>query len=425
MISRFGFYWSKILPISYDNYLSETEILEALRRKLAELIESVNTLGSDFENIGNLIDEYYIKNVLPKLQSDLSDLENKINLLSENTDNRLENLKIYIDTMDNHILEQLTVFEEKHDNDVKSLENQIEALNARYNFLKEYVDKQDGLILLKVSRLMRGLYKNTVTYIRTYFNELSNKTITVISPLTAKRVTLQYALEELLQWQSTGLTAYEYRMLDLTATEYRALNLTAEQYRLYGIRGEYIEPVTKMYDLWGRDVEQPLSSVYAIFGEGITADMGNLDITCEQYRTLSNVYGASELDRYGAYILTGQYKSVFKDTVKVVTDTITITNGVHNLSLELKPLEVDTTVVSYVSLFNDESANKLQANLSFDYVIENSEVGSISYIIKGATFNAVTKKLYLDVTIFHNLLDNGSSVSIKVFGQGITTTKSF
>lgn len=425
MINRFSFYWSKILPISYDNYLSETEILEALRRKISELIESVNNLGTDFENISTIIDEYYIKNVLPKLQSDLTDLESKIISLSENTDTKIETLKLYIDTMDNHILQQLTRLEEKHEKDVESLQEQIESINSRYDFLKDYIDKQDGLILLQVSRLMRGLYKNIVSYVRTYFSDLSNKTIDVISPLTAKRVTLQYALEELIQWQSTGLTAYEYRMLDLTATEYSALNLTAEEYRLYGIHGEYVHPVTKMYDLWGELVEQPLSSVYSIFGDGITADMGGLDITCDQYKQLSNQCGASELDRYGAYILTGQYKSVFKDMVKVVSDVVTLQNGVHDLTVEVKPQDYDESIVSYVSLFTDASADKMQSNLIFDYTINNNAIGTLSYVIRGVTFNQVTKQLFVDVTVYHNLLDNGSSVAVDMYVEGITTTKSF
>lgn len=342
---------------------------------------------------------------------------------SVNTD--IENLKIYVDTMDNHTLSMLTGLEEKHDADIKTLLHQIEAVNDKYNFLQEYIDKMLGLQKLEFSRLLSGLYHNTRVYIRTYFNKLSRDTITVISPLTAKRITLQQALEELLQWQATGLTAYEYRMLDLTATEYKNLNLTAEQYRLYGIEGEYIQPKNEHYSLEGELVEQPLSSVYSVFGHGLPANMDNLEITAETYRNISEEYNAVTLDRFGEYIFKGMYKSVNVDTVSISSDIITVNNGVTEKVLTLMPMLDYNEGVEYVSMFDTDSAGKAELMPQFDIDISSLDRpnGTFSAQIGSVTFDNATQALKMKCYIFNSLTDNGTPVPINVHFIGHTTTK--
>lgn len=427
MIRPFGFFWSKILPISYDNYLSETEILEMLRQKTDELILKVNDLGTQFENIGDIVNNYYISNVLPELEKTLDSIREYIVELESTTEEKIENLKIYVDTMDNHILIKLSDLEVKHDADIDRLQAEIDLLDNRADFLRSYVDKQLGLKMLEVSRMMRALYRNVVTYVRTYFEELANTNIIVASPLTGKKVTLQYALEELLQWQAHGLTAYQYRMLDISATDYLNLGLTAEEYRLYGISGDYIQPKNEHFDLSGVRTEEPLSSVYEIFGDGITANMGNLDITCEQYRALSEEHSALELDKYGAYILTNQYKSVNKDTISIVSPEHILGNGVHEINVPLSPiLDSETNpTVPYVSLFNAMSADVAELIPVFGVDISqlNAPTGSFSAQLGNVTFNAVNKTLFAQVFVFNDLKDGSTPVNVHVQLKGHTTTK--
>lgn len=433
MLRCLPFFWSKILPISYDNYLSETEILEALRRKVCEVINGLNEIGKEVQdlqkNIEGAVENYYITNVLPKLKIDLENLQSQIDSLTEDCNEKYDTLEAYVDIMDNHTLAMLTALEEKHNADIARLEGMITSFEQEYTFIRAYIDKENDLQNLRFIRLINNMYTTIIKWVRKYFNELSNNTITVISPLTAKRVTLQYALEELLQWQARGLTAYQYRRLELTSSEYTALNLTAEEYRLYGISGDYVEPVTRMYDLNGRYAEQPLSSVYENFGDGITADMGGLDITAEQYQQLSNATSAYELDRWGAYILTNQYASVVKDTIYIDTANFTATGSYSHLNMELVP-HLDGDIVDYVSLFNMESAEKATLQVIAIPEVDGDTYisGSFSASIAGVTYDSATRRLYVDVIVsntlqFEDTLNTTYTPPIACRVTGYTTTK--
>lgn len=387
MVAPIGFFWSKILPIPYDNYLSETEILEALRKKVVELIDKVNQLGSSVEDLsGDLqqaIDSYYKDNVLPQLETELEGILTRIDSLESNTMERLDNMKIYVDTMDNHILAKLTDLETKHDADIVQLqeevqlltrrfETELQAISERFDFMKEYVDKQDSVYYTKVLLMFHNLYHNVANYVQKYFDELSNTNITVVSPITARKMSLQACLEEIVQSQESvhGLTALQYYMLNLTADEYKALNLTAEEYRLYGINRDSIKVKETHYNLFGERKEEPLSSVYQAFGHGIDNTLYNtLGLTCDQLESLSEIYTAYDFDNYGLFIYTNQRSAWDGSNLVLHSGQKTAVSGQHSTSVELLPM-TDGTIVPYVNILSaDKVKHVIMSNHTIGYDI--------------------------------------------------------
>lgn len=441
MIPPFRFFWSKILPISYSNYLSETEILEFLRKKIDECIKELNRVEEYIET--DLPDEVkvlvlqVVNEYLAELQATIKDLQEQLDKLQEHVDEQNDNLRKAmeeccqevndrIDSTNELIYDEIATLDAKIQGQIAELDSRIRNVENWYDFMKDYIDKQIALSGMKWVKLLNRQYDVLTRYVRRYFDELSKMTIKVTSPITAREVTLQYALEEIVGFVSHGLTAWEYRQLNLTAEEYRELYLTAEEYRLYGVWliGQ-TQDVVKMFDLEGRETEQPLSSVYEVFGNGITADMGGLDITAETYRNVSDRYGAMNLDKYGEFILKSQLAALYLNTIHVhiPVPLIIDTSGVTKTSIVLIPDmdEQGADLPQYVSMLDSDSLRKL--------VITNTVKtrGDSEWITGTVTVTVLDTSVKTDGTFSVDVLVNntaedadGNTIQFDVDFMGIT-----
>ena len=445
MVTPFMFFWSKILPISYENYLSETEILEALRQK-------VNTVITEVEKIESFLSDELDTHILKEVKSQITGLQRQIdNLTDKYTEqgniidkiqSETNDIQVEIENIDYQIGDLYTKYQVISD-EIEALKEAIReqytTLNSRITFAIEKAEKDLTLKTSEWGYMLTQMYRTIIAYVNKYFKELSNTTIYVTSPISAKRVTLQFALEEMAQVYNRGLTARQYRLLNLTAFEYREMYLTAEQYRLYGISDSTSEghpDLQKCYDLFGVRTEEPMSSVYAIFGDGITADMGNLDITAEQYRELSDRTSTSELDRWGAYILTNQYASLLKDNIAIVSDESTFLSDDITYVFALSML-TDDNVVDTVSLLNAQSAEKAIltpiAEPIMEYTVDSKsyvleDVKNITILLQNVTY--VNGLIMARYHVTHDMVSvnqddptDTMSTPITMKVRGITSTK--
>lgn len=443
MITPLRFFWSKILPISYDNYLSETEILEYMRSKFNDIIMELNKiseyiekdLADDIKKIADQeINDHYKDVVLPQiedLQTQIDQINITIGQLQGALGAGLDELKKLIqknadaiEEMDRRHLELLAQLDSKIQDQLISLQNQLKALDAR-------IDANWSMLELELSnakkewlRLLNRQYRILTQYIREYFNKLASTNIMVINPWTTKQQTLQDFINDLFMRMSKGLTAYEYRALNLTAREYRLLYLTAREYRLYGISNAEGRPdPVKMYDLSGREVEQPLSSVWATFGHGVDAVMQGWEITAGQYRELG--LSDYDLEKWGLYYLSNHGKSVYKDTIHLTADTIIATFAQGQTVTEISGIlkvDEDNGIVPTQELLTDESIAKLIKNV--DVEIPNRDGGSwditgwtYTLVDTGIAFNAKLKS-----TCYYADPETGSKPSDVVIDVTAITT---
>ena len=88
-----SFGWRKILPVTYENFLSETEVLEYIRCKINECIESYNSLITQLpDEVRNIVDDTLdsykveIEKSFSNLQNSLSTTNKELLQLSKKVD---------------------------------------------------------------------------------------------------------------------------------------------------------------------------------------------------------------------------------------------------------------------------------------------------------------------------------------------------
>ena len=127
-ISPICFGWRKILPITYENFLSETEILEYIRQKINECVANYNTLIEELpDDIQKITDE--------RIKVYVKELNSKIDELS----NSLDNVNIQILELSRRI-----------DNNEEKTENELKALNEKIILLHDNVIKQFKLFSAEI-----------------------------------------------------------------------------------------------------------------------------------------------------------------------------------------------------------------------------------------------------------------------------------
>lgn len=446
MIPPIRFFWSKILPISYDNYLSETEILEFMRHRLDQVIIEINKieqyindqLEDDIKGVADAeIKEYHENTLLPLLQELKKELLEEDGKLREMLTELQDAMEACCLRMDKRI-DELDKKVEQYGQVVANLQKDIEDiltkvaamvkdLQNQVDFNKSWMEKSLKLAESKWLRMLNNQYTVIKEWCRDYFDHLATESLYVVNPVTGKWELLNEVLQSMFEFTTGGLTAYEFRMLGLTCQQFRDLGLTAYEFRVYGIHGVYgtaTQAGAKYYDLYGRISDQPLSSVWGVFGHGFDADMDKWDITAEQYRALSDKITEYNLNKWGRYYLSNHGKAVLKDTVHLTADTITVTEfGVQEISGILK-LDEDNGLVDTQELLQDISLEHLVHDAKVEVVgwsdgLYSLAINQFTIVDGGIAFNgyvnngcrqftdtgAVPCTLMIDVTALTSTLE--------------------
>lgn len=246
------FTYQPVMPAVFDDSLSYLEIYAKICKKLNEIIDIMNRYDG--------VTEEWVK---AYVEQQLADIKVLINNLNGDTNNRIDELKAYVNEQIFILTDALNINRESIIEDAKlytdkkfyellhQFSDMIENGFLVYNPIKGY----DTTVNEAVNDLYDALRVYSVT--ATEYDELNltaeqydniGMTATeydffakfflwwwfsknLISPLTGEYVNHQEAIDELANLhRSGGITAGEYDALKLTATAYDEKKITAYQY---------------------------------------------------------------------------------------------------------------------------------------------------------------------------------------------------
>lgn len=246
------FTYQPVMPAVFDDSLSYLEIYAKICKKLNEIIDIMNRYDG--------VTEEWVK---AYVEQQLADIKVLINNLNGDTNNRIDELKAYVNEQILILTDALNINRESIIEDAKlytdkkfyellhQFSDMIENGFLVYNPIKGY----DTTVNEAVNDLYDALRVYSVT--ATEYDELNltaeqydniGMTATeydffakfflwwwfsknLISPLTGEYVNHQEAIDELANLhRSGGITAGEYDALKLTATAYDEKKITAYQY---------------------------------------------------------------------------------------------------------------------------------------------------------------------------------------------------
>lgn len=384
MLRYFDFGFRKILPILYNTYMSDTEMLNDIICHFNEFIKSINSIEDQLND--HLDDFNKLKNDVYSMQKEISGLYDKL----DNVVNELESLiQQNTDKLEDFVNEQIQLindlinsFQLDYHAKIKYIELKMNQLEIELKTIIHEVDNKHDKKEKEILRVISNNYLLLVKYVNNKIDNISLD-IDVVNPINGRKEPLQKVLNQIVEYFSKGLTARQYRNLHLTAKQYRELDLTAYQYRMYGIHKHELNKLYGYkngkgyhYDVYGRKRKEPISSVISAFGKGITAGgYYDTDMSAKQYRIFSEKYGAKNLDLYGKFILTNHFPAMFNTPVYLNTDTLVASDfGVIELSFILKPPDdiLDGTVSSH-EILTEESLEKLFIDFSVEIVTSQIE----------------------------------------------------
>jgi len=229
LISKAGYLYSpKIIPLAYDEALSYIEQIYSLVSKINNVIETVNSIETDFENVSkNYIDEQvalikkwvsetnseFQNMLMNKVESEISSFENEMNTKFNNFESR--------------IMTQITEVTDLLEKELLRMDRNLKSFDIRLSALSGDINKNNDFLLdyfNKMSEELKKFVEDSISY-------RTGNTITVLNPVSNKNTSLNMALKDLYDTRLIfGITAYEYDSLDMEAETYDNLGITARDY---------------------------------------------------------------------------------------------------------------------------------------------------------------------------------------------------
>lgn len=345
-ITPICFGWRKVLPISYENFLSETEILEYIREKINECIQNYNTLiaelPADIQQIVDARIKVYVNELnskIDELSSSLDETNIQILELSRRIDNNEEKIENELKAVNekilllyNDVLSQFKLFTTEINeqlavirNDLRGVEVSLtEKMRVNYNSLVRLMTIKDKIVVAELTKKIDSIAFN----------------IQVVNPVTNRIDSLQNVLNYIVSYFGDGLTCEEYRALELTCVQYRLLGITCYDYRIYGIHDR--TNTLKIRDMNGVENAYPFSSVFTSCGNPPPLD--NFDLSVDELNRFLDKYNINEIDMTGKYILSNHFNSYLEHSLKLVSDSFTVESDGTSVQMIKIPLHLQTDI---------------------------------------------------------------------------------
>lgn len=346
MINSICFGWRKVLPISYENFLSETEILEYIRQKINECIQNYNTLiaklPTDIQQIVDARIKVYVNELnskIDELSSSLDEtniqileLSRRIDNNEEKTENELKALNEKILFLHNDVLSQFKSFTTEINeqlavirNDLRGVEISLtEKMRVNYNSLIRLMITKDKIVVAELTEKIDKIAFN----------------IQVVNPITSRIDSLQNVLNYIVSYFSNGLTCKEYRELELTCIQYRLLGISCYDYRIYGIHDR--SDVLKIRDMNGVENAYPFSSVFTSCGN--PSPLNNFNLSVDELNRFLDKYTINEIDMAGQYILSNHFNSYLEHSIKLISDSFSVESDGTSVQMFKIPLHLQTDI---------------------------------------------------------------------------------
>ena len=345
-IAPIYFGWRKVLPVTYENFLSETEILEYIRQKINECIQNYNTLIAELPmDIQQIVDariKVYVNELnskIDELSSSLDEtniqileLSRRIDNNEEKTENELKALKEKILFLHNDVLSQFKSFTTEINeqlavirNDLRGVEISLtEKMRVNYNSLVRLMIIKDKIVVAELTEKIDKIAFN----------------IQVVNPITSRIDSLQNVLNYIVSYFGDGLTCKEYRELELTCIQYRLLGISCYDYRIYGIHDR--TDVLKIRDMNGVENAYPFSSVFTSCGN--PPPLNNFNLSVDELNRFLDKYTVNEIDMTGQYILSNHFNSYLEHSLKLVSDSFTVESDGTSVQMIKIPLHLQTDI---------------------------------------------------------------------------------
>lgn len=349
MLSNIPFHWHNILPISYENFLSQTEVLECVKDKINSIIFELNTFENDFNNNVKKISNSVIKKYFNEIENDFKEVlksvselqkeveasakslndfstytSKKINTL-ENTDEKIYSQIDKINSTINDIFSFVDSLEKKLDN---------EALNTSTRFTKvyNYIDLKNRVLLSSFMIKLKKMYDDFKKIVIDIPNHIE-----VLNPINNRVEPIEKVLNDIFYWQY-GLSAEEFRRLGLTCEEFTRLNLTSLEFRLYGISLVKKEKMISFFDLHGNVTENPTSSVFDLLGFNEKVD--SFELSNEEINAFMAERNTFEMDKYSLLIFSNHFNAKRDRNVAVISDSFTLESNGEATQIFSIPLHI-------------------------------------------------------------------------------------
>ena len=395
-ISPICFGWQKILPITYENFLSETEILEYIRQKINECATNYNTLieelPADIQKITDERIKVYINELnskIDELSKSLDDigiqileLSRRIDSNEEKTENELKALNEKILLLHNDVLSQFKSFTSEINGKLAVIRNDLinaevsltEKMRINYNSLVKLMVIKDNIVIDELTKKIDNIAFN----------------IQVVNPITNKIDSLQNVLNYIVCYFGNGLTCKEYRDLELTCIQYRLLGISCYDYRIYGIHNK--TKVLKIRDMNGIENSYPFSSVFSSCGNPPPVD--NFNLTVDELNRFFDKYTINEIDMSGQYILSNHFNSYLEHSIKLLSDSFTIESDGTKVQMFKIPLHLQTDIEGLTAtnvLSEKMLATCVCAYPSIDWVTDDCtryKLQFVNFTFENETINA-------------------------------------
>lgn len=450
-VSPFRFFWSKIMPISYENYLSETEILEAFRRKVNDVIEEITKIETYIDTEIESIVKEYTKAEFDKLvdsfNAKIVEIEGKIDginsdliNLEKKHDTDISRLTARIDTLSS----DFDILNTEVEKILEIIQNQTTYINEQLAFNRAYSDKQLSLAKLEWASILGSMYRNVIKWVNRYFKSLASTDIYVYNGYH-QRVTLQAWIDSVESRfaPDLGLTAEEFDALGLTAEEFDALGLTAYEFDHYGLQKKiFIDDTPTMMDMYGRESINPVPSAYSALANPIRAgDFDDLEITCTEHFWDIEIT-AYQHDRWGDYIYRLLSENVSRETLNhtvgfddvnlygeapVTSEFFTISCGIG--------YDARGQILDDNSVYGFHPVLDVRTNVSSEYTVvrKNTVLEILNKRLSATTNNSieVDGRAVVDLTLRNNtlsfsnlpVLTETTVENLTVTGEGSTRSK--
>lgn len=395
-ITPICFGWRKVLPITYENFLSETEILEYIREKINECIQNYNTLiaelPADIQQIVDARIKVYVNELNSKIDElstsldetniHILELSRRIDTNEEKTENELKALNEKILLLHNDVLSQFKSFTTEINekmavirNDLMSVEVSLtEKMRVDYNSLVRLMTIKDKIVVAELTKKIDSIAFN----------------IQVVNPVTNRIDSLQNVLNYIVSYFGDGLTCEEYRALELTCVQYRLLGITCYDYRIYGIHDR--TGVLKIRDMNGVENAYPFSSVFTSCGN--PPPLNNFNLSVDELNRFLDKYTINEIDMTGQYILSNHFNSYLEHSLKLVSDSITVESDGTSVQMVKIPLhlQIDIEDITATNVLSEKMLSTcVCAYPSIDWVTDDCtryKLQFVNFTFENETINA-------------------------------------
>lgn len=395
-ITPICFGWRKVLPITYENFLSETEILEYIREKINECIQNYNTLiaelPADIQQIVDARIKVYVNELNSKIDElstsldetniHILELSRRIDTNEEKTENELKALNEKILLLHNDVLSQFKSFTTEINekmavirNDLMSVEVSLtEKMRVDYNSLVRLMTIKDKIVVAELTKKIDSIAFN----------------IQVVNPVTNRIDSLQNVLNYIVSYFGDGLTCEEYRALELTCVQYRLLGITCYDYRIYDIHDR--TGVLKIRDMNGVENAYPFSSVFTSCGN--PPPLNNFNLSVDELNRFLDKYTINEIDMTGQYILSNHFNSYLEHSLKLVSDSITVESDGTSVQMVKIPLhlQIDIEDITATNVLSEKMLSTcVCAYPSIDWVTDDCtryKLQFVNFTFENETINA-------------------------------------